>query len=111
MRLTDEQFNALLPYQQNFETMLRSNWARHPGTAALDLIHEIYCNVTGSTRKLNKGCSHCIMQLLEDMGRIFLADLEERNKRKVAVKDSATTDPGKVEVRTKRRSTRRKKDE
>lgn len=101
MRLTEEQFNALAPYQSNFETMVRSKWARHPGSAALDLIHEIYCKVTGSTQKLNKGCSHCIMRLLEDMGRIFLADLEERNKTIVSKIDT-DSEPVKVEVKVKK---------
>lgn len=103
MRLTEEQFNALAPYQSNFETMVRSKWARHPGSAALDLIHEIYCKVTGSTQKLNKGCSHCIMRLLEDMGRIFLADLEERkqNEKKVDIA------PEEIEVKKMKVSVKR----
>lgn len=109
MRLTEEQFNALAPYQSNFETMVRSKWARHPGSAALDLIHEIYCQVTGSTQKLNKGCSHCIMRLLTDMGRIFLADLDEMKRTEVAVKESLTTESTKVEVKTKRKYNRKTK--
>lgn len=116
MKLTDEQFKALAPYQSNFETMVRSKWARHPGAAALDLIHKIHCQVTGSTQKLNKGCQHCIMRLLSDMGRIYLADLEERNMavkktltatKKVDVAETETTNPVKVEVKTKRKYTRR----
>lgn len=103
MRLTEEQFNALAPYQSHFETMIRAKWARHPGSAALDLIHEIYCKVTGSTMKLNKGCSHCIMTLLNDMGRIFLADLEERkqNEKKVDIA------PEEIEVKKMKVSVKR----
>lgn len=104
MRLTEEQFKALAPYKSNFETMVRSKWARHPGSAALDLIHEIYCQVTGSTQKLNKGCSHCIMRLLEDMGRIFLADLEERNRREVEEKPEREIEVKKVKVTTRKPS-------
>lgn len=110
MKLTQQQFDALTPYEENFRTMVRSKWARHPGSAALDLIHAIYVQVTGNnTQRLNKGCQHCIMRLLTDMGRIYLADLEERNMvvkkslttaKKVDVAKTETTNPVKVEVKT-----------
>lgn len=109
MKLTQQQFDALTPYEENFRTMVRSKWARHPGSAALDLIHAIYVQVTGNTQRLNKGCQHCIMRLLTDMGRIYLADLEERNMvvkkslttaKKVDVAETETTNPVKVEVKT-----------
>lgn len=116
MRLTEEQFNALAPYQRHFETAVRSQWARLTGTSALDLIHETYVQVTGKNFRLNKGCSSCILQLLTDMGTIFLADLEERNKTKVEETDKAffgTSDVNqsiKVEVKVKKpRRTKRKK--
>lgn len=102
MRLTEEQFNALAPYQRHFETAVRSQWARLTGTSALDLIHETYVQVTGKNFRLNKGCSSCILQLLTDMGTIFLADLEERNKTKVEVKETETTEPVKAEVKVKK---------
>lgn len=110
MKLTKEQFEALQPYKKHFETMVHSHWTRHPGSAALDLINDIYSQVVGHKTNLNKGCSQCIMQLMEDMGRIFLADLEEREK--VEVKEILTTEPVKVEVtaeKPKRKYTRKPK--
>lgn len=112
MKLTQQQFDALTPYEENFRTMVRSKWSRNPGSAALDLIHAIYVQVTGNTQRLNKGCQHCIMRLLTDMGRIYLADLEERNMaikeslnatKKVDVAETETTNPVKVEVKTETR--------
>lgn len=109
MRLTDEQFNALLPYQKQFETMVNARWARLPGRSALDLIHDIYVKVSGDTSKFSKSCSNCINRLMMNMGKIFLAELEER-KREVAVKESLTTEPIKTEVKvTKRKYTKRAK--
>lgn len=88
MELTNEQYNALLPYKEHFETATKAQWARNPGNAALDLIHSIYCQVTGLKTSMNKGCSHCILTLLKDMGRIFLAEYDRRQKVvKVEVKD------------------------
>lgn len=115
MRLTQEQFDAIAPYEKHFETTIRSKWARHPGDSALDLMNTIYVQVTGVKQKLNKGCSHCIMQLLEDLGRIYFADKEERAR--VAVQESHQEDesPVKVEVKTeakpKRKYTRKPKSE
>lgn len=145
MRLNNEQYKALQPYEEHFKTMVRSKWARHPGSAALDIIHSVYVQVTGIKQKLNKGCSHCIMRLLSDMGRIFLTDdfevkikqgieispaeisawsrlgipldvmtktiikVDVVESKKVVVKESLTTDPVKVEVKTKRKYTRKSK--
>lgn len=108
MKLTQQQFDALTPYEENFRTMVRSKWSRNPGSAALDLIHAIYVQVTGNTQRLNKGCQHCIMRLLTDMGTIYLADLEERKRsemerkpeREVNVSKMETFNPVKVEVKT-----------
>lgn len=108
MKLTQQQFDALTPYEENFRTMVRSKWSRNPGSAALDLIHAIYVQVTGNTQRLNKGCQHCIMRLLTDMGTIYLADLEERKRsemerkpeRKVDVTETETINTVKVEVKT-----------
>ena len=125
MRLTDEQFNALLPYEKHFETAVKAKWARHPGLSALDLIQDIYTKVTGDKTKLNKGCNRCVLNLLTDMGNIFLADREERRKmieetikeetgidvnvvREVSVKESLTTEPIKTEVKVKRGGRRKK---
>lgn len=107
MRLTEEQYMALLPYKQNFSTAVNSKWARNPGSSGLDLIHRIHMEVIGRGYKLNKGCSHCIMRLLTEMGEVFLADYEERVRE--AIKESLTTEPVKVEDKPKRKYTRKPK--
>lgn len=118
MRLTDEQFNALLPYEKHFETAVKAKWARHPGISALDLIQDIYTKVTGDKTKLNKGCNRCVLNLLTDMGNIFLADLEERNRRELGEKSERNRreigeseerkDVVKTEVKVKRGGRRKK---
>lgn len=112
MKLTTEQFEALKPYEEYFRTAVNAQWARHPGRSALELIHEIYQNATKTTTRLNLGCNHCILRLLSDTGRMYFADKDERSKLEVAVKDSLTTEPVKVEVKTekpKRKYTRKQK--
>lgn len=102
MRLTKEQFDALAPYEKHFDSAVNHRWTRFPGGAALDLIHDILHQVTGLNLPLNKCCSHCILELMTEMGKIFLADRDEMKRIEVAVKESLTTEPVKVVVNRKR---------
>jgi hypothetical protein len=101
MRLTKEQFDALAPYEKHFDSAVNHRWTRFPGGAALDLIHDTLKQVTGLNLPLNKCCSHCILELMTDMGKIFLADREERNKTLVS-KIETEVEVVKAEVKTKK---------
>ena len=101
MRLTKEQFDALAPYEKHFDSAVNHRWTRFPGGAALDLIHDILYQVTGLNLPLNKCCSHCILELMTEMGKIFLADREERNKTLVS-KIETEVEVVKAEVKTKK---------
>ena len=101
MRLTKEQFDALAPYEKHFDSAVNHRWTRFPGGAALDLIHDTLKQVTGLNLPLNKCCSHCILELMTEMGKIFLADREERNKTLVS-KIEKEVEFVKVEVKTKK---------
>lgn len=86
MKLTTNQYEALAPYEAYFKTAVNSNWARHPGQTALEAIHSVYTQVTKEPRRLNGSCQSCILNLLKDMGTIYLADKEEIiNKKNDAV--------------------------
>ena len=101
MKLTKEQFDALAPYEKHFDSAVNHRWTRFPGGAALDLIHDILYQVTGLNLPLNKCCSHCILELMTEMGKIFLADREERNKTLVS-KIETEVEVVKAEVKTKK---------
>ena len=101
MKLTKEQFDALAPYEKHFDSAVNHRWTRFPGGAALDLIHDTLKQVTGLNLPLNKCCSHCILELMTDMGKIFLADREERNKTLVS-KIETEVEVVKAEVKTKK---------
>ena len=101
MRLTKEQFDALAPYEKHFDSAVNHRWTRFPGGAALDLIHDTLKQVTGLNLPLNKCCSHCILELMTEMGKIFLADREARNKTLVS-KIEKEVEVGKVEVKVKK---------
>ena len=101
MKLTKEQFDALAPYEKHFDSAVNHRWTRFPGGAALDLIHDILHQVAGLNLPLNKCCSHCILELMTEMGKIFLADREERNKTLVS-KIETEVEVVKAEVKTKK---------
>ena len=46
---------------------------------------------------------------MTEMGKIFLADRDEMKRIEVAVKESLTTEPTKVDVKTKRKYNRKPK--
>lgn len=83
MRLTDEQFQTLSKYEEQFRTAVKSRWARFPGTSAMHVIHNIKTQVTGHASRLNTSCSSCVLRLLTEMGNIYFADKAERETRKV----------------------------
>ena len=99
MKLTKEQFDALAPYEKHFDSAVNHRWTRFPGGAALDLIHDTLKQVTGLNLPLNKCCSHCILELMTEMGKIFLADREERNKTLVS-KLETEVEVVKAEIKT-----------
>ena len=101
MRLTKEQFDARAPYEKHFDSAVNHRWTRFPGGAALDLIHDTLKQVTGLNLPLNKCCSHCILELMTEMGKIFLADRDERNKTLVS-KIETEVEVVKAEVKTKK---------
>lgn len=101
MRLTKEQFDALAPYAKHFDSAVNHRWTRFPGGAALDLIHDTLKQVTGLNLPLNKCCSHCILELMMEMGKIFLADRDERNRTLVS-KIETEVEVVKAEVKTKK---------
>ena len=109
MKLTKKQYDALAPFEKHFDSAVNHRWTRFPGGAVLDMIHDILLQVTGLNLPVNKCCSHCILELMTEMGRIFLADRDEMKRTEVAIKESLIPDPVKVEVKTKRKYNRKPK--
>lgn len=118
MKLSNEQMESLAPYERHFKTAIEAGWSRHPGSSALDLMNDIYTQVTGIRQRLNRGCSSCIMNLIKDVGAIYFADLKERaykeetaelaEAERLAVKvEDTDAEPVKAEVKVKRKYTRK----
>lgn len=76
--MTDEQFNALAPYEQNYKTAIESNFSRYPGRAAIETMFNIYKDLTGSRIRLHASCGTCVLHLVQDVGRLYFKEKERR---------------------------------
>lgn len=77
MKLTEEQIKILSKWEDNFNTAVKADWARNPGRAGLQVIHQIFTQATGDTRRLNDNCNHCILSLIQDCGKLYFQEKEE----------------------------------
>lgn len=84
MQMTDEQFAALAPYEQNFETALKVNYSRYPGMAAIDMMFRIYRDLTKSRININRSCSVCVLNLVKNVGKLYFAEKERREQLAIA---------------------------
>lgn len=82
--MTDEQFNALAPYESNYKTALTVNYSRYPGAAAIDTMFNVYRAVTGSRLNMNRSCSVCVLNLVKNVGRLYFAEKERREAEAMA---------------------------
>lgn len=82
MKLTKEQYDALAPYETQFITATKSQWARHPGRAALDIMCDTLEAVTGHRPRRNHTCNVCVLNIITEMGSIWLADKVEVERKK-----------------------------
>lgn len=108
MRLTEEEYMALVPFEKHMETALRAGWSRNPGLSALDTMQRIYNRVSKSALKINKGCGVCILNLLKDVGRIYFADKKEKEQEQMPAEKTETPESGHI-VAMDNKSVRAKK--
>ena len=103
MKLTEDQIKTLSAYEQYFETAVNGNWARYPGAVALQQIHRIMEDVTGTKRPLNTNCQSCVLNLLKDCGILYF---EAKKARAVDLTGAEAAPVKKVAVKTTKRRTK-----
>ena len=90
MTFTTDQLKALEPYEQHFETAIRSKYARYPGVNGVRIIYGIYAQAVKGVRSVNTSCSSCVFRLLVDVGTLYFKDKEELEKQKTEEKPKRT---------------------
>lgn len=78
MKLTQEEFAALAPYEERMSTALYSRWSRNPGRRALEVMADIWRKHSYPGFRMDFNCSTCIVNLLSDVGRLYFADKAEK---------------------------------
>ena len=101
MNLTEEEYRALAPYERHFSTAVNARWTRNPGREALTLMQDIYNRVTGKPFRLNYGCGTCILHLVQDCGRLWLADKAAGDRRSESEGGTNKTSTGRKKVPVK----------
>lgn len=77
----DDDFQALAPYESNFERMARSRWCPYPGRKGLQLMHEVEERLLGKSTPFNASCSNCANKLVDRIGRAWLEEKARRTKQ------------------------------
>lgn len=84
MNYTDEQFNALAPFEDNFRTAVEGDWTRRVTIGDQQKIKDIYEAATKSRIPFNQGCGSCLLTLLKRAGRMYFVDVKEREMARTA---------------------------
>lgn len=96
--MTNEQFQALAPYERHYKTAIEIGFTRYPGRAAIDTMYNIYKGVTGSRIRLNASCGTCVLHLVQDVGKLYFKEKEvrEAKEKKKATKKKKADEDGKI---------------
>ena len=105
--MTDEQFNALAQFEDNYKTAIDLGYSRYPGRAGVDTMFNIYRDLTNTRVNMNRSCSVCILHLVQKVGKLYLAEKarreEEALKAKAVEEEKNETKPNKAKKTTKKK--------
>ena len=113
--MTDEQFQALAPYEQTFDDALHKGRAKYPGRSVI----EMFLSVIRSTNpryKTNLNCGVCVLHLVQDAGRMYFGEKKDRERiaqERIAAEKAAMEEVLKVSESSepeKPKKTRKKKE-
>lgn len=107
MKMTDEQFNALAQYEDNYKTAIDLGYSRYPGQAGVNTMFNIYRDLTDTRVNMNRSCSVCILHLVQKVGKLYFAEKtrreEEALKAKAVEEEKTETKPNKAKKTTKKK--------
>lgn len=105
--MTDEQFNALAPFEDNYKTAIDLGYSRYPGQAAVNTMFNIYRDLTNTRTNINRSCSVCILHLVQKVGKLYFAEKtrreEEALKAKPVEEEKTEPKPNKAKKTSKKK--------
>lgn len=80
---TEEQLERLKPYDTLIRQVMQSQCFTGVTTDEVEELREIYEESQGVRREVKTYCGYCVMDLIQDIGRVYLPQLERmaENKR------------------------------
>ena len=105
--MTDEQFNALAQYEDNYKTAIDLGYSRYPGQDGVNTMFNIYRDLTNTRTNMNRSCSVCILHLVQKVGKLYFAEKtrreEEALKAKAVEEEKTETKPNKAKKTPKKK--------
>ena len=105
--MTDEQFNALAQFEDNYKTAIDLGYSRYPGQAGVNTMFNIYRDLTNTRTNMNRSCSVCILHLVQKVGKLYFAEKtrreEEALKAKTVEEEKTETKPNNAKKTAKKK--------
>lgn len=115
--MTDEQFNALAPFEGIFERALKNKprYSDYPGRAAMETMVAVIKTALPHYRS-NLNCRTCVFNTIKDAGRMYFGEKEIREQAALKAAEKAAMEEalkvsGSSEEKPKKKTTRKKKAE
>ena len=85
--MTDEQFQALAKYEATFDQALHKGRAPYPGRAVIESFLAVMRS-SNPRYKTNLNCGICVLHLVQDVGRRYFGEKQDRER--IAQEKAAT---------------------
>ena len=77
--MTQEQYNILSKYEDQFHTTIKSNYATGIQNSDFNIILKTYREITGDTYSYTSSCSACVLRLYRNCGNLYFQHQQELN--------------------------------
>lgn len=86
---TEEQLERLKPHEALIRRVMNSHYFTGVTTEEVNELREIYEESQGVRREVKTYCGYCVMDLIQDIGRVYLPQLERMAEKKRGRKKKA----------------------
>lgn len=69
--MTPEILERLAPYERYFKQAIEARYCSYPGETGIDTMLSAWREATGEDRRIQRGCSRCLFNLVEDVAVLY----------------------------------------
>lgn len=81
--LTSEQIQQLKVLEPAFETVTKHNYKRGTTHKQNEMLLQIWNDANNTNRKVNWGCTACVMQIYKDMAQLYDKSVEKQKEEEI----------------------------